>query len=678
MTSHYDVPGVYIEEQTGPGVITGVGTSTAAFIGPASRGPVNEARPVTSFEEFLELYAIRETDGTFWPYINSPRWFYMTHAVRGFFNNGGRRAYIVRVGTSLAAAWDVSNQRLEVVFRVQAKEEGLRGNNITVEIQSSSATGTGGVEVARGTADVQSVNGTNVEVDDASPFQTGDTVTEDESSRAEIVSINRQTNVLTLRNAITGLGAGDTLRIANIIPEQKTFRMEDTKGLWPGSVVIIRGDDADNTGTSVDEFGVIESVDRSVGFVTLASSPPRTTKFNLDASVSAPVLVSQEFSLIITPAPAHYPVASAKTFEHLSLSPLHQNYVFSAVESNVVRILPPQIPSTANTYPDSLVQAGTAVTAVTRTVNGVDDDPTVLASAHYQAGLDILRNIDGVNIICIPDAASHGEWRTIQLAMIAHCWALRDRFAILDSRPGVPVSGPGSIEEQRSEVQSERGFAALYYPWLQVSEPIRPSRIRPVIIPRMFIPPSGHIAGVYARTDGDRGVHKAPANTEVQDILGLEQRLGDRQHGPLNLQGINVLRIFPGTAQVTVWGARTTVDPNITDWLYINVRRLMLYIEESIEEGIRWAVFEPNNLALWQKLRRTINEFLTRVWKTGALFGDSAEKAFYVRIDEALNPPSTRAIGRLYIEIGVAPVRPAEFIIVRIGLWDGGAEVTEV
>jgi phage tail sheath protein FI len=164
----------------------------------------------------------------------------------------------------------------------------------------------------------------------------------------------------------------------------------------------------------------------------------------------------------------------------------------------------------------------------------------------------------------------------------------------------------------------------------------------------------------------------------VRGVLGLERRLSDGQQGPLNLKGINVLRIFQGSSTVVVWGARTTGDPDVTDWIYVNVRRLMLFIEESIEEGIRWAVFEPNNLALWQKLRRTINEFLTRVWRDGALFGESAEKAFYVRIDEALNPPSVRALGRLYIEIAVAPVRPAEFIIVRIGLWDGGSEVSEV
>jgi len=286
-------------------------------------------------------------------------------------------------------------------------------------------------------------------------------------------------------------------------------------------------------------------------------------------------------------------------------------------------------------------------------------------------------NIDDVNILSIPDAAANGEYLSIQQDMINHCLALKDRFAILESKSGAPPSGPGSVEVHRENVQSDKGFAALYYPWLKVREPILPTLPRPPMPSTMLIPPSGHIAGVFARTDGERGVHKAPANTDIRGVLGLERRLSNGQHGPLNLKGINVARIFPGAAQIMVWGARTTVDPNITDWLYVNVRRLMLYLEESIEEGIRWAVFEPNNLALWQKLKRTINDFLTRVWRDGALFGATPEQAFYVRIDEALNPPSTRAIGRLYVEIGVAPVRPAEFIIVRIGLWDGGSEVTE-
>jgi phage tail sheath protein FI len=193
----------------------------------------------------------------------------------------------------------------------------------------------------------------------------------------------------------------------------------------------------------------------------------------------------------------------------------------------------------------------------------------------------------------------------------------------------------------------------------------------------MLIPPCGHVAGVYARSDDERGVHKAPANELVRGALALERAISDAQQDPLNTAGVNVIRTFPGQARPTVWGARTTVAPDVTDWLYVNVRRLLLYIEESLQEGLRWAVFEPNGEPLWKGLERTINAFLAGVWRDGALFGATTAQAFSVRIDEALNPPESRALGRLFIEIKVAPVRPAEFIIVRIGLWDGGDEASE-
>jgi phage tail sheath protein FI len=182
---------------------------------------------------------------------------------------------------------------------------------------------------------------------------------------------------------------------------------------------------------------------------------------------------------------------------------------------------------------------------------------------------------------------------------------------------------------------------------------------------------------VYARVDQASGVHTPPANTEVFGVVGLERRLSDREQGLINLEGVNALRIFPGDGRVLVWGARTTAPKAETDWTYVNVRRLLLYIEESIQEGIRWAVFKPNDFGLWQSLKRTIGAFLDRVWRDGGLMGLKREQAYQVRIDEGLNPPDEIALGRLHIEIKVAPVRPAEFIIVRIGLWDGGAQVAE-
>lgn len=818
----YDVPGVYIEEQTGPGVITGVGTSTAAFIGPALRGQIIEARRISSFDEFLENFGVTKSDGRLWPYITEPHHFYMAHAVRGFFQNGGRQAYIVRAGTGRRASLPVNNQAGENVFNIEAQQEGVAGNNIQIETQlaakhwiavgsaqvtaiDGAGTGitvddaspfsvgdiiaenvagapsetitdiqgnvitinaplaglaindilriaditpthtsfrlnkidgfysggmiliegndTGGNPVsdrlkvqsvdattcfitldpatpitntydlnvalanaptltsirtiAIASTTVASINGTDVSVNDASSFRVGDIVTEDNVARATINKI--QGNTLTLDSALPGLNVGDTLRIANFPPAQTSIRVTDVTGLYPGGVLLISGDDANNPGNTVTDYAIIESAD-PMGFVTLRNSPARTNTYNLAVTeANAPTLTPQEFRLIIT-----LPAASGRPdgrINNLSIDPYHPRYIFNETVLNEiadfdatqkwVRILQPDQPPITINFPGRLV----SIVGSTPLAGGQDDQPNALTSVHYQDGLKVLKDVDDVNLICVPDAASHPECQTIQQAMINHCLLsqLQDRFAILDSIPNIPPSGPGSVEEQRQHVQSDRGFAALYYPWIEVRDP---SSTGP--LPRtIFIPPSGHIAGVYARTDGEVGVHKAPANTTVRGILGLERRLSDGQHGPLNLAGVNVLRIFPGSAQITVWGARTTIDPNITDWLYVNVRRLMLYIEESIEEGIRWAVFEPNNLALWQKLKRTINDFLTRVWRDGALFGDTPDKAFYVRIDEALNPPSTRAIGRLYIEIGVAPVRPAEFIIVRIGLWDGGSEVTE-
>lgn len=194
----------------------------------------------------------------------------------------------------------------------------------------------------------------------------------------------------------------------------------------------------------------------------------------------------------------------------------------------------------------------------------------------------------------------------------------------------------------------------------------------------MLVPPSGHVAGIYARADATTGVHRAPANFAVNGALGVERNLNNEQQGPLNVaNGVNVIRSLPGQGRPRVWGARTTSGQGNTAFQYVNIRRLLLFLEESIEEGISWAVFSPNGKPLWEALRRTIGAFLTSVWRDGALFGDTPEQAFYVRIDDALNPRSEQELGRLFIEIGVKPVYPAEFIVVRIGLWQGGSDVSE-
>lgn len=288
---------------------------------------------------------------------------------------------------------------------------------------------------------------------------------------------------------------------------------------------------------------------------------------------------------------------------------------------------------------------------------------TDLATADLSRPIDALTRIPEVKIVCAPGITN----ATAQKALIAHCAAQRNRFAVLDG--SLPTAGPtvdvgplitGVNGLSRSE------FAAVYWPWIVVDNPKATD-------PRSraeTVPPSGHIAGIMARSDERFGVHKAPANEEVREALDLSHALNDTEQGKLNDANINAIRRFAGRPP-TVWGARTLSDQSA--WRYVNVRRLVSFIEESIVDNLRWAVFVPNNVALWKSLERTVSEFLTRVWQSGALFGRTAADAFYVRIDEELNPEDVRKQGQVVIEIGVAPVQPAEFVFVRLGLVAGGA-----
>lgn len=209
-------------------------------------------------------------------------------------------------------------------------------------------------------------------------------------------------------------------------------------------------------------------------------------------------------------------------------------------------------------------------------------------------------------------------------------------------------------------------FAALYYPWIQVANPANQGK-------PIFVPPCGHMMGVWSHTDETRGVYKAPANITPRGVIGLAYDSNFREQELLNPIGINCIRTFPNRG-IKIWGARTLVEPEKTEWRYISVRRLMSYIEKSIELGTQWVVFEPNDQDLWARVRRTVSNFLERIWREGALFGATPEQAFYVKCDETLNTPDTMILGRLYVEVGVCPVRPAEFVIFRISQWTGQDE----
>ncbi|MCB0088437.1 MAG: phage tail sheath family protein, partial [Caldilineaceae bacterium] len=256
----------------------------------------------------------------------------------------------------------------------------------------------------------------------------------------------------------------------------------------------------------------------------------------------------------------------------------------------------------------------------------------------------------------------------IQADLVAHCQKMEDRVAILDSARDITADNL-VISDDNSGIwrpaANPKGYGAFYFPWLEVADPLQPAGTR------VSVPPSGHMAGIYARSDAQRGVHKAPANEVVMGALDVHYPVSKILQGTLNPRGVNCIRNFNGT--VKVYGARTLASDEQGDpeWTYINVRRLFNYLRESIDEGTQWVVFEPNSPDLWARIRRNITAFLTNVWRSGALLGATPEQAFYVRCDETTNPPEVRELGQVVTEIGVAVVKPAEFVIFRISQWAG-------
>src|SRR5204862_782441 len=235
--------------------------------------------------------------------------------------------------------------------------------------------------------------------------------------------------------------------------------------------------------------------------------------------------------------------------------------------------------------------------------------------------------------------------------------------AIIDRPPNM---SPQQIREWRLNIAGyDSKYAAMYYPWIKVADPTGESD-------SISLPPSGHMAGIWARNDSERGVHKAPANEVIRGALGLDFQVSRNEQDTLNPIGVNCVRSFPGRG-VRVWGARTlSSDPA---WRYLNVRRLFNYLEESILNGTQWVVFEPNDDALWARIRRTIAAFLVMEWRKGALFGLTPDEAFYVKCDRETNPAEGIDAGQVVCEVGVAPVKPAEFVIFRLAQVSGGTSL---
>src|SRR3954452_632729 len=320
----------------------------------------------------------------------------------------------------------------------------------------------------------------------------------------------------------------------------------------------------------------------------------------------------------------------------------------------------------------------TRVATGSYTLSAPAQSPEKVSSTEFEgdvakrSGMGGLAAVDEVTMLVMPDImtlANNGDdahLRDLQGKMIAHAENAGDRMAILDAPPDLL---PQDVLEWRMNTAGyDSKMAALYYPWIEVMNPLTK---RP-----MMIPPSGHVAGVWCRVDDSRGVHKAPANEVILGANGLAFQVTHAEQGGLNKVGINCIRAFPGRG-IRIWGARTlSSDP---EWRYINVRRLFNYVAESIMEGTQWSVFEPNDQRLWTQLGIAAKNFLTRVYRSGALFGSTPDEAFYVKCDAETTPPEVIEAGQVICEIGIAPVKPAEFVIFRLSQWTGGAgsEVSE-
>ncbi|MEO0948020.1 MAG: phage tail sheath C-terminal domain-containing protein, partial [Cyanobacteria bacterium J06641_5] len=367
------------------------------------------------------------------------------------------------------------------------------------------------------------------------------------------------------------------------------------------------------------------------------------------------------------PGNVAYSVASVQSSVHIDLSVLELagGYLSRRPANGLYEIAPPPY----ITPPDKIA----------RDVTGSRDE---------RKGLQGLFEVDEVAMVAFPDLMRLYQVAAIDLdqvhgimeMMVSMCENSFPgppyRMAVIDPPPVKPSKGiepvapelqkPQDVATWLSAFNRRSMFGALYYPWIAVADPRNGGR-------PAYVPPCGHMMGIWCRVDESRGVFKAPANEAPRNVLGLAYETNTREQELLNPLGINCIRNFANYNRgYLVWGARTLVDPTNVQWRYISVRRLLSYIEKAIEIGTQWVVFEPNDPDLWARVSRTVSNFLERLWREGALLGASPAEAFYVKCDAELNTPETMMLGRLYVEIGVCPVRPAEFVVFRISQWAPG------
>ncbi len=623
----YLAPGVYVEETSfRANVIEGVSTSTAGFVGPTRFGPTSgQPALLTGYADFVSVFG-DEQDLVF---AGVPRTNFVAHAARAFFAEGGARLYVSRVfGGDLTtgagyATKSVANDSVSATLR--ARYPGRAG-----EVRVRFSLRVGRDAVVRKAGEPSQVN----RIKPLDLVYVGPVSPADASSCLFVVTRDPATNAL----AFTGLDGsthdstllaspGVQVRLLTAVVAVSRRRI-DASGAesWGEDEVL---------GEYSFHPDAADALQRTFAISPQSPRDALTTPFSLGGPDSShPTL------------PKAAGAGLALALFGTSALETASNDATSAADRMAEIIL---ANGSDGTLPLSSAYEGDVG------FSDQQNDP----QGKGLNGLLAFEAVPDISIVAAPDSDRGNDDGTfaVQGTVVAHCEKMRYRVAVLDVPLGSLVSTAQDFRNRRS---SER--AALYYPWVVVPDPRTGARLK--------LPPSGFVAGIYARNDIERQVFKAPANEVIRSALDLEVRLTKAHQEALNPEGVNCLRFLPGAGNL-VYGARTiSADP---EWKYVSVRRYFNYLERSIENGTGWIVFENNGTQLWGNVRRTIEDFLLSEWKSGGLLGNSAKEAYFVRCDRSTMTQNDIDNGRLVCLIGVAPVKPAEFVIFRIGQWTASA-----
>jgi phage tail sheath protein FI len=710
--AEYLSPAVFIEElSSGIKPIQAVGTSTGAFVGHAERGPVGQAVAINNFGQFLRRFGGFYDGG------------YLAFAVKSFFDEGGSSCYVARaahyagappVSTAVPAAFEF-NRVIRNGLGAASKTGAAAGfADIQIGSQQGDATFLISYVAASRTLTVTRGDGTAANV-----ILAAGAIAAGQSEQAAFPTLNtnivldsnfnKGANIALDPNVVSVTGAGGAIDAA-------TVQIFDSAGDISAinATLLTMGNLATPAAISVAAAGGFAgSFDgTTIGVKTVVltnGANSLTIRFNVTtifsgAETAATIDLQHLENLVVSTASslrieANSPGSWGNDFsvgiDHelgdlfrirvvqngsqvelitgLSMDPLNARYVVAAVQRESTNITAVDRVPPASTL-TALERRPSATTA--QPLTGGNDGLGSIGVTDYVGdesvgnGLHAFDPIDAINIVAVPEAVD----RDVHIQGMAYCESRGDCFYVAEA-PEAAATADEVLNYKLARGLYAGGnafnskYGALYTPWIRVLDPRTASRIT--------IPSSAAVAGRYARTDGTRGVHKAPAGVtdgRVATALELAVDFSTADQEKLNPKGVNVIRKFSGVGNV-VWGARTvSTDP---EWRLLNVRRLFLFLEESIEESTSWAVFEPNDPTLWKALVRNVTAFLRLQWLAGALVGATEEQAFFVKCDEETNPPESVLLGRVITEIGVAPSKPAEFVIFRIAQFQGGSEVSE-